>query len=477
MRDRSSLPIQGHVAGIIQRHFDVRDGELMVDGCPISSLVKRYGTPLYVYSREVLDHNLQQLRNAYPAPFEIFYSVKANPNQTILHYFLERDCGLEVASSGEIRQAIAAGCQRDSILFAGPGKTSTELKYAIDQRIGEIHVESLSEAQRISAICGESGRPARIALRINPGEAAQGGAMQMGGKSAPFGIDEEEIDAVLDQIGDDPNLDICGIHLFTGTQILDHAILVAQYRKAIEIARHVAARIGRPLQTIDFGGGLGIPYFAHERSLDLQALSRQLSRLVKELKGDPLLSEARLIVEPGRFLVGEAGIYVTQVTEVKRSRGRTYVIVDGGMHQHLAASGNLGQTIKRNFPTTLVNKLNQQTADDHVDVVGPLCTPLDVLARNVALPDAEPGDLFAVFQSGAYARAASPLGFLSHAAPPEIWVDQKQHALIRRRGQFSDLVSDQIELVPEQANQLELRVDQRHLEPTMSINTLEVEHE
>lgn len=427
---------------ILERNFRSVGGQLMVGGLPIRAIAERYGTPFYVYDRAALDRKWEEFRGALPDEIDIFYSIKANPNQQILRYFLGKQCGLEVASAGEIHQALAAGCEASSIIFAGPGKSDAELQLAAMHAVGEIHVESFAEASRISVISQQLGRSTQCALRVNPSAEAQGGAMRMGGKPAPFGIDEEQLDRVLDQILALPRLDITGVHLFTGTQILDHEILIEQYRKAAELARRVAGRIGAPIRTIDFGGGLGIPYFAHEQPIDLGAFASELQSFVSELKGDSLLGQARLIVEPGRFLIGEAGVYVTRVGEVKQSRGRTFLILDGGMHHHLAASGNLGQTIKRNYPVALLEKLDQGDVEA-VDVAGPLCTPLDMLARNVPLPAVEVGDLFGVFQSGAYARTASPLSFLSHPAPPEIWVDGSTDTLIRRRGEYQDLFRDQ----------------------------------
>jgi diaminopimelate decarboxylase len=172
--------------------------------------------------------------------------------------------------------------------------------------------------------------------------------------------------------------------------------------------------------------------------------------LMQEVGRDPLLKNARFLVEPGRFLVGEAGIYIARVVDVKVSREKKFLILDGGMHHHLAASGNLGQTIKRNYPVAILNRLGNghdhagQALGEKVEVVGPLCTPLDVLARDVELPHAEVGDLVGVFQSGAYARAASPLGFLSHPAPPEVWVEHGHDKLVRRRGTYADYLRDQI---------------------------------
>ncbi len=269
--------------------------------------------------------------------------------------------------------------------------------------------------------------------------------MRMGGKPAPFGIDEEQLDQALERLGLLPSLDLVGLHLFTGTQIFDHEVFRTQFEKAIEIATRLATHLQRPLETIDFGGGLGIPYFSHEAPLDIVALGQVFEETIAKIKQNPLLAQARLILEPGRFLIGEAGLYVSRVIDVKQSRGKTFVITDGGMHHHLAASGNLGQTIKRNYPVALLNRLDE-SRDVSVDVVGPLCTPLDVLARDVTLPTPQVGDLFGVFQSGAYARSASPLGFLSHATPPEVWVDQSLDTLIRRRGDYSSVLNDQCPL-------------------------------
>jgi len=430
-----------HVTTLVERYFKSPGDELQVGEVLVSAIAARYGTPLFIYDRHVLDQKWIGLRDALPPEFAISYSVKANPNRTILKYFLSKGCGLEVASGGELHQALNAGCPPDQIVFAGPGKTEAELEFALAQGIGEIHVESMLEAERVSAISRRLGRRGRIALRINPTGEVQGGAVRMGGKPTPFGVDEECLDVTVDQVLSDSAIEFCGIHLFIGSQILDHIIILNQYRHAMEIARRVTDRLQRPLQTIDLGGGFGIPYFDYEHELDMQSFGRGLAELMTGLKGDPSFSGTQIMVEPGRFLVGEAGLYVTRVNDIKISRGKKFIIVDGGMHHHLAASGNLGQTIRRNFPLALLNKLTY-VPEEKVDVVGPLCTPLDVIGRSILLPKAEVGDLIGVFQSGAYARTASPLGFLSHRSPPEVWVEEGQHYLIRRRGRFEDCLED-----------------------------------
>lgn len=429
-------------AWIIDRYFAVRNGELLIGRIPVSELAANYGTPLFVYDASVIDRKWDLLRNTLPPEFSIYYSVKANPSQAVLKRFLERGAGLEIASAGEFHQALSAGCPPGKIVFAGPGKTEAELELVLSQGIGEIHIESATEAERIRAIARRLGMRARVALRVNPGGEAEGGAMRMGGRPAPFGIDEENFEDLLSRLAPVDELEIAGIHVFTGTQILDFEVLLGQYRKGLDIARRAASILKGPLSTLDFGGGLGIPYFGHERSLDDEKLREGLEALVASIRVDPGFSGTRFFVEPGRYLVGEAGVYITRITDVKISRGKKFLIVDGGMNHQLAASGNLGQTIKRNYPVAVLNKLGCPVGGA-ADVVGPLCTPLDVLARGINMPDAEVGDLVGVFQSGAYARSSSPLGFLSHPAPPEVWTDNGEHRLIRRRGEPGDYLRDQ----------------------------------
>jgi len=245
----------------------------------------------------------------------------------------------------------------------------------------------------------------------------------------------------VDYVSTEASLQFRGVHLSPGTQILDWQILATQYRKAMAIARKVAQRTRRPLQTLDLGGGLGIPYFDGDRPLDLVTLGSELEALIGGIHQDPHFRGTRFLIEPGRFLVGEAGIYLSRIIDIKESRGKKFLIADGGMNHHLAASGNLGQTIKRNYPIVLVEKLRCPNLET-VDVVGPLCTPLDTLGRSVTLPKAEIGDLIAILQSGAYARTASPSGFLSHPTPAEVWIEEGQHFLIRSRGPLGDAMRD-----------------------------------
>jgi diaminopimelate decarboxylase len=430
-----------HALEVVARHFAISRGELRVGGVHVSELAGRFGTPLFVYDRAVLDAQWSLLRSTYPPEFSICYSVKANPNPAILRHFLDKGAGLEIASAGEFHQARAAGCPPDRLLFAGPGKTEAELELVLGQGIGEIHAESVTEIERLARIAGRLDVTAAVALRVNPTSEAEGGALRMGGKPTPFGIDEEVAEEVLDRVLASPRLEFRGVHLFAGTQILDAAVLIRQYRKGLEIARRLARRAGRPLATVDFGGGLGVPYFAADHALDTTKLREGLAGLMADVADEPLLAGTRLLIEPGRFLAAPAGVYVTRVTDVKVSRGKKFVVLDGGMNHHLAASGNLGQVIRRNFPVAVLNRLDD-TRREVVDVVGPLCTPLDTLARDLSSAPAEVGDLVGVFQSGAYARSASPLNFLSHPSPPEVMVDGARCALVRRRGTLAEMLAD-----------------------------------
>ncbi len=438
------------VQDIVRKYFpDSRKG-LIAGGIPIGDIADSHATPFFAYDAGVFSKKWSALRGALPGEFAISYSIKANPLRPILEFFLTRGAGLEIASVGEFHQAIGAGANPENIIFAGPGKTEAELELVLSRGIGEIHAESPLEIKRIGRIAGRLAVPARVAIRINPSAEVQGGAMRMGGKPTPFGVDEEEFDAVLDLLLSDSHLSFRGVHLFSGTQILDYKILLAQYRKGLELAGRAADRLGRPIHTLDFGGGLGVPYFAQESELDMIGLRAGLAEIFNEVRQDPRYAGTHFLVEPGRYLVAEAGLYITRITDIKTSRGKKFLIVDGGMNHHLAASGNLGQTIKRNYPIALVDKL-WEPEEETVDVVGSLCTPLDVLARNLSLPRAEVGDLICVFQSGAYARSASPLGFLSHPTPPEVWLEAGQQTLVRSRGDHSDFVRDLCPTVPVKA--------------------------
>jgi diaminopimelate decarboxylase len=411
-----------HGPDVARSIFAVDGSDLMVGGVAVRSIVEHVGTPTFLYDGGILRASYRALADALDGFAEIHYSVKANPAKAIIALFLSEGAGIEIASIGEYRAAIAAGAAPERILFAGPGKRRRELEEVIADGIGEIHVESHEEIERIEAIAAGLSLRVKISLRINPMAEAQAGAMRMGGKPTAFGFCEEDLDPVFAQLAQCRQLDFVGVHIYGGTQILDAEALLNQWRHGIRIAGDIAARLGRPLETIDLGGGLGIPYYAGETPLDLAAFKAGLPELSALLAADSNLAAARIVVEPGRFLTGPGGIYVAEVNAVKDVRGTLFVITDGGMHHHLAASGNLGQIIKRDYPIVAPARMDEAPSMA-ATIVGPLCTPLDTLARSALLPALKAGDLIAVLQSGAYGPSASPGNFLSHAPAAEMLVE------------------------------------------------------
>lgn len=425
---------------MLPKGWRVEGDALHIGAYAAEALVERFGSPLYVYDAAVMRERLTALRDATRGFADIYYSAKANPNVSVLRIFVEAGAGVEIASAAEYERARAAGAAASAILFSGPGKTDHELEHVIRSGLGELHLESMTEIERAAAIAQRLGQRQAVSLRVNPVAAAQGGAMRMGGQPAAFGIDEEHCFGAVDAIMRHPSLDLGGVHMFAGTQILDADALRRQWAHGLALARAIAAHARIKLRTIDLGGGLGVPYFTNQRPLDLGAVT-EASRDLAELKrGDPLIAAAQVLLEPGRFLVAESGAYLARVTDVKMSRGKRFVILDGGMHHHLAASGNLGQAIKRDFPVVPANRMARQPLSPAV-LSGPLGTPLDMLARQAQMPQLDPGDLVAVLKSGAYGLSASPVGFLSHPMPAEILIDGEAIREIRARGSFAQPIT------------------------------------
>lgn len=423
---------------LIRENFGNEAGFLTIGGLTATDLAERFGTPLFAYDAALLRSNLQRLRDAVGARVDIHYSVKANPNPAVIGVFAAEGAGLEIASAAEYLRAIKARGTPERIVFAGPGKGVDELDFVIARGIGEIHLETDIELEMVAGIGERLGQCVPVGLRVNPSSAAQGGAMRMGGKPAPFGFDEERLADVIAEVRKRPTLAFKGIHLFAGTQILDADVLATQWRHAIVLAKRIQTEQGVPVETIDLGGGLGVPYFKGEQSLDFEHLRELAHPLFAEAAS--CLPDTRIILEPGRYLTASAGLYLARVRAAKRSRDQIYAVIDGGMHHHLAASGNLGQVIKKDYPIVLAGRLDAP-AEVTASVVGPLCTPLDTLGRKVQLPMPEAGDLVAVLQSGAYGLSASPVGFLSHPMPAEVLIDRGEARLIRERGSFEQPIT------------------------------------
>lgn len=391
-------------------HFPIRDGEVQIAGKPLTQLAEEIGqTPFYAYDRSVIDARITALRSTLPPAIKLHYAIKANPMPALVRHMAERVDGLDVASGGELALALASGMPASAISFAGPAKREPELDAAV--RAGVLlNVESFREIECLAAVSQNLGLPARVAVRVNPDFELKSSGMKMGGGPKPFGVDAEEVPRLLARIGE-LGLMFEGFHLFAGSQNLRAEAIVEAQQKSYELALRLAQHAPSPVRSLNLGGGFGIPYFPGDTPLNLAPIAANLADLSERAKRD--FPQAELLIELGRYLVGEAGVYVCRVIDRKVSRGQVFLVCDGGLHHHLAASGNFGQLIRKNYPVVIGNKASP-SATELATVVGPLCTPLDVLADRMALAIAEPGDLVVVYQSGAYGYSASPRTFLGH---------------------------------------------------------------
>jgi diaminopimelate decarboxylase len=397
--------------------FEVDDGRLRVGGVPLTILAERVGqTPFFAYDRGLISRRVSDLRACLPEDVEVSYAVKANPMPALVHLLSGIVDGFDVASSGELTVALNTVVPPRQISFAGPGKSMAELRRAVAAEV-TVELESRTEAERLIALGDELGVRPRAAVRVNPDFQVKGSGMRMGGGSQQFGVDAEHVPALLARLVE-AEVDLLGFHVFAGSQNLRAEVLVQSLQQTAELITRLSDTLAGPVRYLNLGGGFGVPYFEKDSPLDLVRVGDGLAALMDtRIRG--LFPQARVVIELGRYLVAESGVYVTRVVDRKESRGRTFLVVDGGMQHHLGASGNLGQVIRRNYPVMVGNRMGEPVVET-VSVVGNLCTPLDLLADNVRLPEARIGDLVVLFLSGAYGLTASPTRFLGHPEPPEV---------------------------------------------------------
>jgi diaminopimelate decarboxylase len=397
-------------------NFEVRDNCLQIGGRSIIDVSLAAGrTPLYVYDASLIASRLRHLRALLPARVKIHYAIKANPHPDVVQLISQSVDGLDVASQGELSVALATNTPRSDISFAGPGKRIVEIEAAVGAGV-VLNVESETELARAADAARRLDRRAKVAVRVNPAFELKSSGMRMSGGSKPFGIDAERVPAVLRDMDGKP-FDFVGFHIFTGSQNLNADAICQAQSKSLDLALELSDHAPSAPQFINVGGGFGIPLFRNDKPLDITPIGTHLEGLVSQLHAR--FSRCDLVIELGRYIIGEAGIYVCQVIDRKVSRGQTFLITDGGMHHHLAASGNFGQAVRRDFPVLIGNRIQSDDMEP-TTIVGPLCTPLDILADKMMLPRAQIGDLVVVFQSGAYGYTASPRGFLSHPEPLEV---------------------------------------------------------
>jgi diaminopimelate decarboxylase len=394
------------------------DAMLLIGGMRADALVEAAGdTPLFVYDSAMLTARVAEWRAAMPPEVQLHYAMKANPYAPLLAHMAGQVDGLDVASGGELKAALASGMAAEHISFAGPGKRDRELEAAI--RAGAtLNLESAGEATRALAIAARTGITPRLAVRVNPDFDLKGSGMKMGGGAKPFGVDAGEVPALVRRLLA-MGADWQGFHIFAGSQALDAAAIAETQAQTVALAARLANEIGSTPPLVNLGGGMGVPYFPGDTAVDARAVGAALGETLAAR--DPILAGSRFAMELGRWLVAEAGVYLSRVVDRKTSHGETFLVTDGGLHHQLAASGNFGTVIRRNYPIAIAGRFGAEPAET-VTVIGCLCTPLDRLGDQVALPHADVGDLVAIFQAGAYGATASPSAFLGQGPAREMLV-------------------------------------------------------
>ena len=398
--------------------FPLSEDCLQIGGMPLSQLAQRIGmTPFYAYDRQLITNRVALLRKYLPPEVQIRYSMKANPMPAVVQHLATIVDGIDVASAGELRVALDTPILPSQISFAGPGKKDNELSCAIASGI-TLNMESEQEMERIAILGQHLGICPKVAIRVNPDFELKSSGMRMSGGAKQFGVDAERIPSMLARMRI-LKLNFEGFHIFCGSQNLNATAIQEAQEKTIQLGLSLAKQASCSIRLLNIGGGFGVPYFPGDKELDLESVCKNLHRLIDETKKHA--PNTRIEIELGRYIVAESGIYVCRVLERKISRKRVFLITDGGLHHHLAASGNFGQVIRKNYPVVVGNKVVGHEREN-VTVVGPLCTPLDLLADEVEMAKADVGDLIVIFQSGAYGLTASPTRFLNHPEPVEVLV-------------------------------------------------------
>ncbi|WP_411339098.1 pyridoxal-dependent decarboxylase, exosortase A system-associated [Sphingopyxis sp. J-6] len=405
--------------GPIPPGFDADDdGMLMIGSDRAEALVDAAGdTPLFVYDSALLTARVAEWRAAMPDNVQLHFAMKANPYAPLLAYMARLVDGFDVASGGELKAALASGMAAEHISFAGPGKRDRELEAAIAAG-ATLNLESAGEAERALSIGARLGVTPKLAVRVNPDFDLKGSGMKMGGGAKPFGVDADEVPVLVRRLID-AGADWQGFHIFAGSQALDAAAIAETQAQTVALAARLADEAGAVPPLVNLGGGMGVPYFPGDKAVDAAAVGAALAETLDAR--DRALEDSRFAMELGRWLVAEAGVYLTRVVDRKVSHGETFLVTDGGLHHQLAASGNFGTVIRRNYPIAVANRFGGEPVET-VSVVGCLCTPLDRLGDQVALPRADVGDLIAVFQAGAYGASASPATFLGQGPAREMLV-------------------------------------------------------
>lgn len=400
----------------------------------------KFGTPFYVYDFDILKNTFFSLRNALPNSVDIFYSTKANPNIAISNELRKLGACAELCSYYEILAAIKAGFLPENIIFVGPAKSEQEIKLCLELGVYAIICESINEYQRISQMAVKLDCMARVAIRINPSHVSKSALLKMGGKPSQFGMDEEVIFKNKDLFLNMPNVNVIGMHIYNGTRILQASTVIENTEYILDLARKLQKEWGVTFEMVDIGGGLGVPYFDNEEELDIGDLASGMRSVIDSYTKD--FPKVRIILESGRYLVAKCGALTSRVLDVKTSKGESFAVTDGGTNCHMAAVG-VGSFVKRNFPIEAVLIEGPNSDRQKYNITGPLCTPGDLIGKQVLLPKLSVGDFVLVKNSGAYGPTASPVMFLSHGFPAEILYKNNEFHLIRDRFSESEFIDKQ----------------------------------
>lgn len=401
-----------------------------IDAAAFEALAGSYGTPFFLYDADAVNARIRAVRDAFAGTVQIYYAVKSNPNLALLRAVSDVADGLDISSGGELQQALLAGFDASRLSFAGPAKTSAELTDAIQASVGAISIESMRELQACVRISRLLGTRANVAVRVNPLLLNRAFGIKMGGRPVQFGIDEEDLKEVLATIAAHPEeLGFQGIHIYAGSQCFDPAGVAEGVENTFRIVREIEAAGTLVCRSVNLGGGFGVSHVERDRELDVSALAQALGPIVDAFIARAPV-ERKIVFELGRYLTAEAGIYVARVISSKASRGKSYFMVDGGLHHHLAAAGTFGAALRGNF--ILQNLTRPGAPPVRCQVAGPSCNPTDLLGVDVELARPEEGDLVGVLKSGSYGLTASPLLFLGRQTPAELLRQDGVVTLARR---------------------------------------------
>ncbi len=403
----------------------------------LEALAYAHDTPLYVYDGDRCLDRLNAVRDAFAGVgLLVAYSVKANPNLALLELFAQGGAGADIVSGGELHCALKAGIPASRIVFAGVGKTREEMRYALESGIRGFHVESAQELEVLGAVADDLGREAPVAVRVNPDvDSPTHEFTRTGHAAAKFGVSPGRAVELYRRIAEHPRLRAVGVDVHIGSQVRESGPFLRALDVVLEVAGRARRETGAEIGYVDLGGGFGIED-AVGGELDLVALGCEVATRIDAAAGDHSGRTLELIVEPGRFLVGDAGVLLTRVLYVKRSGGKTFVVTDAGMTELIRPSHYGGE-----HEITAVRE-DGQGGPEEVDIVGPVCEQGDFLARDRRLPLPRPGALLCVQQAGAYAFAMAS-NYNSRPRPAEVLVHGDRATLVRRRERYSDLTRGQ----------------------------------